>query len=71
VWINVMGISPTITVSPLAWATRWSAVTHGGAGHPLDLVGLHVDRHLGQLEQLGDADDLGHAAEDPPTWSAW
>ena len=29
-----------------------------GLGDPLDLVGLHVDRHLGELEEVGDARDL-------------
>lgn len=50
VWINVMGISPTITVSPLVWVVRWASVIAGGSGDPRHFVDLDVDRDLHFVE---------------------
>ncbi len=47
-----MGISPTITTSPLACSTSSSADASVTPADPRGLVGLHVDGHRRQLQQL-------------------
>ena len=57
VWTSSMATSPTVTTSPLAWATSSSRRHPGGAHHPRGLGRLDVDGDLDRLEQVGDALD--------------
>ena len=43
--------SPTVTTSPLSWATRLAVLDPGRPRHPRDLGPLDVDRHVHPLEQ--------------------